>query len=253
MNISATNISDIRTEFKNITFSGFQKSVVKKELLKCIYNKKIENSCYWAGEYICAGHYSDLWDILILYMGKYVHIGNPKLPIYLHMRFEIFLSILKNGYNNNILSMRNNDKVRKLFCECICILCYSTKKHSIETIKIKSKEEFDMIQLSERLKAPTIEYAGQILKSDDSKELFIPINEFAYNLSIKNIIDVCYWFEWILEYENICKRKKIKIMGERRTYVPAEYQKDIIWIIWDTILLYSKATNNSLLDKIINA
>ena len=201
-------INDVRTDFKNVTFSGYQKSNVRKELLNCIYNKKIENSCYWASEYICAGHYGELWDIIIYYMSKYIHISNPKLPIYIFMRFELFLSILQTGYNADVLAMRNNEKIRKIFGECISILCFSKKTHSFETIKVKNSEEFNLIDLSTKLKATSTNYASTILKSDDAKELFIPINEFAFNLNEKNNLDTCYWFEWIIEYEYICKKKK---------------------------------------------
>ena len=155
-------INDIRQDFSCTTFSGFKKTIVRKELLSCIYNKKIENSCYWAGELICAGHYSELWDILIGYMCRFIHIGNPKLPIYLYMRFQIFMEILQTGYAKNILEMRNNDKIRNIFCECICLLCYSRKKHSIESVKI-GKDEFDMANLSSRLKSTSTDYAVAIL------------------------------------------------------------------------------------------
>ncbi len=250
---NANSISDIRTDFKAITFSGYQKSQVRKELLNCIYSKKIENSCYWACEFICAGHYAELWDIIIYYVSKYIHVGNPKLPIYIHMRFELFFKIMQNGYSTNILSMRNNDKIRKLFCECICVLCFSRKKHSIETIKIKTKEEFDLTNLAIKLKAPTTDYANAVLKHEDPKQLFIPINEFAYCLNQKNNTESCYWLEWILEYETICKKKKVTILAERRSYPPLAHQKDIIWIIWDILIMYSKSRKNQLMDKILDA
>lgn len=234
------NISDIREKFNNITFSGYQKSKVKKELINCIYNGKIESSCYWSIELICAGHYSDLWDIIIYYMSRYVHISNPKLPIYLKMRLDSFITIMDNGFKNNILELRNNKKIRDLFCECICILCFSKKTHSYEGIKINVDEEFNLANIESRLKAPTVDYVTSIFKDEDPKQLLIPINELAYSIIEKNIIDSCYWIEWIIEYETVCKKKKIKLIASRRNISPPDNEKDIIWIIWELLLQYSK-------------
>ena len=236
-------INDIRTEFKNITFSKFQKSKAKQELINCIYNCKIENANYWAAEFICAGHYLDLWDILVLYATKYVHSGNPKLPIYINMRYDNFVSIVRSGYSTNILILRNNNKIRKLFAEIVCILCYSNKKHIYQHVKLNKQEEFDLTIISNKFKAPNINYANDIFKDDDPKELFIPINELLYNLTIKNIIECCYWYEWIIEYENRSKKKKKKCVCQARTYAPAGNHNDIIWIIWDAIFLYSDPKN----------
>jgi hypothetical protein len=148
-----------------------------------------------------------------------------------------------NGYSDNELRMRNNNKVRRLFAEIMCVLCDAKRKHSFDTVKIK-KEDFDMTQMRDKFKAPSNKYAQEIFLNEDPKELFPAVNEIAYNISEegKNIISACYWLEWIMEFETICKGKKEKIFCERRNFsqVESKSQKDIIWIIWDALLYYSE-------------
>ena len=241
-----TEINDIRisNDFKSSTFSKYKKTLVIKEFLNSLMNSKIENSCNWAAELICAGHFIDLWEIILTFMSKNIHLANPKLPIYIEMRFNKFKDILINGYIGNELAMRNDNKIRILFTEIICILCLSKKTHCFEQIKIKKIEEFDITQMTSRLKAPNINYATEYFLKDDPKELFVAINEFAYNLSnnSKNNIIACYWIEWIIEFDNICKKKNEKCSCERRTFAPVQqqFQTDIIWIIWDILLNKSK-------------
>ena len=242
-------INDVRDDFKNITFSNYQKSKAKQELLKSIYENKIENANHWSAELICAGHFLDLWEIILLYMSKYIHTGNPKLPLYLKMRFDNFISILNTGYSAKVLLARNNDKLRKIFSEIICILCFSIKKHNFQNIKLNKEEEFDVTNISSKFKAPNVNYIEAIFKDDDPKELFIPINELIYNLSIKNIIETCFWYEWIIEYENRCKKKKKKCACEGRIYAPNGFQNDIIWIVWDVLFYYSNPANNNYIQK----
>ena len=86
-----TEINDKRTlkEFNKITFSKYEKSKVKKELIDCIKKSKLEESCYWSAEFICAGQFIELWEIIILYVSRHIHLGNPKLPIYISLRFNV--------------------------------------------------------------------------------------------------------------------------------------------------------------------
>ena len=46
----------------------------------------------------------------------------------------------------NELELRNDSKIRKLFVEIVCILCYSKKSHIYEKIKIDDLD-FDMITM----------------------------------------------------------------------------------------------------------
>jgi hypothetical protein len=113
-----------------------------------------------------------------------------------------------------------------------------------------------MTQMTDRFKAPTVYYGNEYFMKEDPKELFIAVNELAYNLSdeSKNIIQSCYWIEWIIEFESICKNKKEKLKCERRSNIPVDskHQMDVIWIIWDIFL--QKATEKpSIIQKIVKS
>jgi hypothetical protein len=254
-----SEINDIRQapQFRGTTFSNYKKADVRKQLIENIKNGKLEPSAYWSAELICSGHYMELWEIIIHYTGKHIHLGNPKIVIYLQNRYEIFKNIMTRGAYLNELQLRNHPHIRKLFAEIVSTLTLSNRKHSFEPVKINRVEEFDMTLISERLKAPNMDYATDIFNKEDPRELFIAINEFSYQLSpeIHSTINACYWVEWIIEFDNICKKRKQPCYCQRRSNIPVEkkFQKDIIWLLWDTLIFYCNKLNNQYVSKLMNA
>lgn len=257
--VSSVEINDIRSpgDFRGFSFSEFKKTEVRKQLINSMLKGKVEPACYWSAELICAGHLGDLWEIIIHYMSKHIHLGNPKLAIYLKMRYENFRNIMMQGIHVSELDVRNDDKIRKLFSEVICTLTLSNKKPSIEPIKINREDEYDITQMAAKLKAPSMDYAQPIFQQKDPRELFIALNEFGYYLSKEgnNMLSACYWVEWTIEFNSICNKRKEPIKCVRRTQykVESKFHGDVIWLIWDVLMNVTAKQSNKLVEMTMDA
>ena len=245
-------INDKRSlgEFQNISFSGYKKTDVKKILINCLMSNKIEDSYFWTAELFCAGHYLFLWDIIILFISKHIHLGNPKLPLYIDKKLSQFTKILNRNYHYDIKNARNDENIRIIMFEIITLLCQSKKKNSYDCPKIKECE-YSINNISYKLKAETIDYAYQTFKKKDPKELLIAINEFAWNMENqnRNTYNAIYWLEWIIGYEYLCKKNKNVIkQAVPRFNIPVDskYNTDNIWIIWELLLKKAKEKSNGI-------
>jgi hypothetical protein len=162
---------------------------------------------------------------------------------------------MSDGRYYDELQVRNNQTLRKLFAEIISTITVSNKKNSLEPIKINRVEEYDITQMTERLQAPNMSFIEPLFKKDDPKELFIACNEFAYNISPekKNMLTACYWIEWVVDFDAICKKRKEPCYCERRPFVKVEnkFSRDVIWILWDALLYYSELRKNTFIDKLM--
>ena len=194
-------IDDNRTtaEFKGITYSGFKCSTVMQRLADSMINEKIENACYWCAELICSGHYIELWETLIQFYCKYVHISNPKLSIYMANKICKFRDNMNEADSEQEqLDFRNDEGFRSLFIEFVVILSLSSKKYTVQPVKVK-QDDFNMLNFKDLLHAPDLSFGEKVLKEDDPKELMIAINELSFNLNEKeaNTMRAYYWYEWL--------------------------------------------------------
>ena len=62
-----TDINDIRTapQFRGYSFSKFKKTEVKNQMVENMRKAKVEPAIYWCAELVCAGHYLDVWEIIM--------------------------------------------------------------------------------------------------------------------------------------------------------------------------------------------
>lgn len=246
----------IENDFRGISFSNYKLTEVKQQFIHHMNVGKIEESCYWAAEMICSAHFVELWECIFEFIGKYIHNGNPKIPIYLENRYETFKNIVNQKHYNFLIELRNNETIRKLFGEIVTILCLSVKKPSFQTVKLIKNEEFDLAMLKDRLKARETTYTENLFDVEDPKELFIAMNELGYHICgpMPNMKEACYWIEWMIEFDTLCRKRKQKIKCKlRNVNVEHKYKRDSIWLLWDLLEYYARKKNDSLSTSIVNS
>jgi hypothetical protein len=240
-------------EFKSAVFSGNTISYAKETLVESMLRDKVEPAFTSSADLLCAGHFSELWDVIISFMSKHIHLGNPKLPLLLANRFETFRMIITDKELLKDIDARNNETIRHLFAEIICVLSLSTKKNSFEYIKIDREEEFDMTKNRDRFKATSSEFAKKVMRDKDPRELVPAINEFLYHLSINHNKSAVYWTDWIIEFDALCRNRKEPIWIDPRTDYPIEnrFRKDAIWLVWESIQFHAQEYHNELIQNAV--
>ena len=237
-------ISDSRTHFRTHTFSNFKKSKVIKELENCIYYQKKEEAFYWTGELICSGHILELWNLFLYVMCKYIHINNPRLPLYVDKKFTEFKE-LSNQLKND-LDVRNQEEVRTLLFSIILLLCESKRDMILEDLHFTFKFE----NIFTNLKAPHVDYIKPYFREGDPKEIYIPLNECAYHLiETRNRMDIFYWIDWMIQYDEQCAKNKKTLQCVSRDFTPVK-SNNIIWILFELFLSFQEP---DILYKIIHS
>ena len=228
-------INDTRDKFKTTSFSNFKKNELCKKLQNSIYYNKREEAFFWTCEMLCTNMLLEIWDTYFILMSKYIHIHNPKLPLYIEKKYSEFREIV--GQDDNIQHVRNSRKLRIIFCSITTVLSCAEKLTILD--HLQHKFLFKIESLYDNLKAPNTTFVNLVYRQGDPVEYLIPFNEFIYHLTeTKQKVDIIYWLNWIIEYDNLCRKKK-KIIGcvSRDIYQNSRknLETNIIWIIWDTL------------------
>jgi len=236
------HLHDVRPSdaFRLATFSGHQRTAVKKAFLTSLVRGEIESSCHWSCELVCSGHLSDLWEIIVLFFSKHIHAANPKLILYLELRLNTFKQLVADKTD---LDLRNDPIARKMFAEIVCVLCSSPKRQAFDEVKVP-QADFNLTQVHTKLRAPRGDIAK--LLSADPPELTVPFNELAHAVHSKRGLEACYWLEWVLEFERLCVKKKHPCATAPRSYMPG--RTDVVWIFWDIVCSF--LSSNPALSKV---
>ena len=236
-------IIDKNILYNKKTFSGYKKNSVFNELNNCLLDNRIENACYWASEIHCSGFTNLLWEKIIIFTSKFININNPLLPKYIHQKYKEYQELTKKCQTKNYIELRNNLESRRQICEIIIILCLS-KKINIPKIPKIYNNDFDIVNIQNKLQAKNTHILDKIFKRNDPLELRIPINELIFNIKNRNLNTSIYWLTWVIEYDKkISKKEKLCCNVRNIENIEDKYKTDVSWLIWNAI--FSCCDNNT--------
>ena len=256
-------INDNRSlsDFKIVTFSGFKKTDVINAVLKSIEARKLEQACFWTTECICSGYSLILWDKLVSFSSKVIHINNPKLPYYMMRKNIIFnnqINRLDSKSKDSILLLRNSQMIRNLFFDVISTLSTSLKtKRYDKYTKINEKEDFKFENIKKRLCAQMNILPLHIIHFDDPDELKIIINEFFVMSKNKQFgyDRCCFWILWLIKWEAIHKKKgePWNVCERNVRGVKQQHCSNVVWVIWEIIFEEVKIRDDENISKNIES
>jgi hypothetical protein len=233
-------------DLKIKTFSGFKKTDVFKAMLESIEKGKIENALNWCTECIVSGYFTDLLDKLVAFSCKIIHLNSPNLPQYLCKKYNHFYRIIeidlkKKKEIETLIHYRNNQCVRNLIFDIVVTLTTTHKTKRFDKYpKINEKTDFSYENIQKRLVATANFVPTDMIKFTDPDEVKIIVNEilFHYKNKASGYEIISYWISWVIQWERITKKKKLKWEIEPRNIkgIKPCHCKDIMWLIWHTIL-----------------
>jgi len=234
------------SDLKIKTFSGFKKTDIFKALFDSIEQGKVENACNWCTECIVSGYFIELLDKLIAFSCKIIHLNNPNLPKYLCNKYSHFYRVMKLDLKKKkeadiLIHYRNNQCIRNLFFDIVVTLTttHKTKRYD-KYPKINEKQDFMYTNIQKRLVATANFVPDNMIKFTDPDEVKIIVNEilFHYKNKSSGYEIISYWISWVIQWERINKKNKRKWEIESRDIkgVKPCHSKDIMWLIWHTIL-----------------
>ena len=238
-------IKDTRdhSQFKELTFSGFKKTQVINTVFKNIEAKKVEGACHWTTECIISGYANILWEKIIIFSSKVIHINNPRLPEYLCNKDIIYnnqLKLIDPKNKDRYIFLRNSQMIRNLFFDVVTTLTTSLKtKRYDKYSKVDTSEDFKYENMKKRLCGGMNILPDHIMRFNDPDEIKIILNEIFTMLKNKQFgyDRCCFWILWLLKWEAQHKKKKLQWSVEYRDVkeVDTKYRSNVIWIVWDII------------------
>jgi len=245
-------------EFKDKTFSGFKKKDVFNELFKSMETGKVENTCFWVTECIVSGYTLELFDKLIIFAAKIIHVNNPKLPQFIWKKYYSFINSIDHISKKNRkqhIHLRNTQSIRNCLFDVAVTISMSPKTKRYDKYpKPKEDSDYSFSAIKSKMNATMQVLPSHIIKFTDPEELRVIMNELFFNLknNLGGYERACYWVAWLIQWEKINKKNKSVFEIEERPIkgLKKNLCRDLIWLVWSVIFEEANLRDNNIKQQI---
>ena len=229
-----------KRECIKFSYNNYKKSSVFSHWQKQLQIQSYEVACHWTAEIDCSGWQEMIWDKIILFNSKFVHLHCPKLPLVIvknyleyleyHQKYALHSTKMEVAHCNQI-------QLRVNLCQVVGLLSLSSKGPVYQLSKVDSSK----INKSE-IQETVHPWVASKRKSGDMNIIVKLISTMFYYLEKKSSHKTIYWLSVLLEVEKKAKKEKEVInMANRNASVVKHYQPnakdtdDWIWLVWDAL------------------
>ena len=245
--VSSSNLHfvDIQAQKTNVSYSGYTKSAVFSQWHKSLLKQQYEEACHWTAELDASLWHKDLWQKIILFASKQVHLHCPKLPLIVARNFAYYqIYIIKHSQQDkNEYQPRNHHQLQKNLCQVIGLLALGSKGpvYTLPNIDIHKIDGGELV-------SGTHAWLMTHQKSQDDASILRIMSTLLCQLEACCTHKIMYWLGVLIEYEKHQKQQKETIqMASRKPILPDDHcykhvfvnganACDWVWLLWQAIL-----------------
>ena len=224
------------------SYTGYTKSAVLSQWQKCLQKQQYEEACHWTAELDASGWQADVWQKLIIYASKHVHIHCPRLPLLMARNYAYFqLYCIRYAKTIHLPrhQPRNQVQLQQNVCQLIGLVALSAKGpvYSLPQIDVSKVNDSELVCGTHAWLMPH--------KSDaDNKNVLRMLSTMFCHVENKCVHKMVYWLSVLVEYDKHQKKNKTPATmagrkpllpddrSYRHVYLEGANATDWVWLLW---------------------
>ena len=225
-----------------ISYTGYTKSAVLSQWQKCLQKQQYEEACHWTAELDASGWQADVWQKLILYASKNVHVHCPKLPLLMarnYAYYQLYLTKHTKFIDKPKYQLRNHPQLQQNLCQLIGLVTLSSKGpvYTLPQIDVSKVNDVDLVVGTHAWLMPH--------KSDaDNQNVLRMLSTMLCHVENRCTHKMFYWLSVLVEYDKHQKKNKTPITmagrkpllpddsAYRHVYLEGANATDWVWLLW---------------------